>query len=89
MIVTYKGVIHVFLKVKAMEAKCPHCNKMNVYGLIVKDEYEEVVCHVCRRTFFVSNEGNTATDKESINKIVVKEKAHGQLIFLMPVSKVR
>jgi len=69
-----------------MEVKCPHCNKMNAYGLTVKDRYERFVCAVCQKTFFVSLEGIPAKDKDGISKIMAEEKAHRKLCLMSVVA---
>jgi len=61
-----------------MEVKCPHCCKMNAYGLTVENECEQVICAVCQRTFFVSREGVSAKDKEGIREVVARERVHGR-----------
>lgn len=64
-----------------MEVKCPHCKEINAYGLTVKNRYEEFVCAVCQKPFFVSREGIPATNKESINNIIAKANVYRKQCF--------
>lgn len=69
-----------------IEVKCPHCSATNIYALTVTNRYEEIVCAGCRRPFFVSHEGTLAQDKESISKVMAKEKDNRHPVFIAIIA---